>query len=257
MSGYVLSRLEYDLCWDQLGLGEQPTALAIPSHGKDRAQRQELWHGAWGTLAGKGLVDEREIDSDLMGALSMLVAPEREIDARLRLNTQGPRVRALGVSKGQFSLVAMLTSEELHLYPIGADSLVGAMVGLLPWQETPSSRSVSIEAEVLDRAAEVAGESAERLAVGLRDGGLSWQDAQKVASVLGTVVGMGQFGTAWRCSRRSGLAPRQRGRYVVSFYDTPEGRWQFTRKRGWATLAPADHGRLTQALGELVAESVD
>jgi EspG family len=89
----------------------------------------------------------------------------------------------------------------------------------------------------------------------LREGGLTPQDARQVVSVLGGVIAMGQFGAAHRPTRHGHPGPRRRGPYVVSFYDTPEGRWQFTRRQGWTTLAPADHARLTTALSELLAET--
>ncbi|MET1075332.1 MAG: ESX secretion-associated protein EspG, partial [Umezawaea sp.] len=50
VSRFVLSRLEYDLCWDHLRLGEQPTALAIPGHGATMDERRELFHHAWRAL---------------------------------------------------------------------------------------------------------------------------------------------------------------------------------------------------------------
>ncbi len=104
---------------------------------------------------------------------------------------------------------------------------------------------------MLDRAA-AAGVRMEQV---LREGGLTGQDARQVCAVLGDVVAMGQFGAAHRRDHQGHPGPRRRASYVVSFYDTPEGRWQFTRRRGWATLAAADHPRLTSAVTELLADS--
>jgi hypothetical protein len=121
----------------------------------------------------------------------------------------------------------------------------------------PRSRSVSLLAAVLDQAAAQAGGSRSQLETALRNQGLAWADAQKIGDVLGNVVRMGQFGAAYRPRRRGMLGRRVRAPYVVSFYDTPAGRWQFTRRpsgdgRPWSTLAPADHARLTHAVAELL-----
>ncbi|GDY30464.1 ESX secretion-associated protein EspG [Gandjariella thermophila] len=68
------------------------------------------------------------------------------------------------------------------------------------------------------------------------------------------VDGKGCF-AARRRREHGALGRRRRARYVVSFYDTSTGRWQFTRRpspdgRPWSTLAPADHQRLTHAVAE-------
>ncbi|HWO67438.1 MAG TPA: ESX secretion-associated protein EspG [Umezawaea sp.] len=256
MSRFVLSRLEYDLCWDHLRLGEHPTALTIAGHGATMDERRELFHGAWKSLSDKGLVDRTELHPALAARLRIVARPEVELDARLRLDPNGPRAKALGATVGRHAVVAVLTSEHLTLDAVEPDRLAASVVGLLPPVATPRSRSITIPADVLDRAATAAGESPTKFESALREGGLIPHDARQVVSVLGGVVAMGQFGAAHRPPRQGHPGPRRRGPYVVSFYDTTEGRWQFTRRRGWATLVPADHARLTTAVSELLAETV-
>lgn len=250
----MLSRLEYDLCWEHLRLGEQPTALTIDGHGETVDERRALLHEAWESLADKGFVDRRELNPALAGRFRVLARPDREVDARLRLNRHGPRVRAMAAAMGRHGVLAVLTSDLLFLDSVEPHELAGRIVGLLPDRDPPRARSITVRAELLDRAATSAGESAARMEVVLRDGGLSWRDAQRVGSVLGNVVGMGQFGATSR-PERGRTAARRRGSYVVSFYDTPDGRWQFTRRRGWVTLTPADHIRLSRAVAELLDET--
>ncbi|GDY33959.1 ESX secretion-associated protein EspG [Gandjariella thermophila] len=258
MSRFVLSRLEYDLAWEALGLGEYPTVLTIDSHGHTMDERRELARRAWESLAAKGLAHRPgALDPDLADALTVLARPEWEVDARLRLDPHGPMLRALAASHGRTGVLATLTHEELVVEPIPETALARAVMGLLPPHPLPKSRSVSIPAEALDRAAAQAGESRSRLEAALRDQGVPWADAQKIGEVLGNVVRMGQFGAAHRSRRHGMLGRRERGPYVVSVYDTPTGRWQFTRRpsgdgRPWSTLAPADHQRLTHAVAELL-----
>ncbi|QFZ17595.1 ESX secretion-associated protein EspG [Saccharothrix syringae] len=253
----TLSRLEFELCWDHLGLGEQPTILAIPSHGATLDERRALFHGAWDGLRARGLVERGAVDAGLAGWLDLLARPEREVDARLRLDA-GPRVRAVAAARRRHAVLAVLTADGLRLTRVDEGSLAASVVSLLPPHTTPRSRSISLPAAVLDHAAAVAGESATRLERALCDGGLPRPDARKVGSVLGNVVRMGQFGAAVRPTARGRPGPRRRGPYAVSFYDTPEGRWQFTRRpsgdgREWSTLSPADQPRLVRAVSELLA----
>ncbi|RKT53451.1 ESAT-6 protein secretion system EspG family protein [Saccharothrix australiensis] len=252
-----MSRLEYDLCWDHLGLGEQPTILSIPSHGSTAEERRALLDDARRALAARGLLDRGEPDPRLAGWLDLLARPEREVDARLRLD-DGPRVRAVAAARRGHAVLAVLTAESLTLSRIDETMLADAVVALLPPHQAPRSRSISLPSADLEKAAEAAGESATRLALALRDHGVARPDAQKVASVLGGVVRMGQFGAAIRPPRNGAPGPRRRGPYAVSFYDTEEGRWQFTRRpspdgRDWSTLSPADHHRLVQSVSELLA----
>lgn len=250
----MLSRLEYDLCWEHLRLGEQPTALTIDGHGETVDERRALLHEAWESLSDKGLVDRRELDPALAGRFRVLARPDREVDARLRLNQYGPRIRAVAAALGRRGVLAVLTSDFLLLDTVEPHELASRIVGLLPDRDPPRARSITLRADLLDSAATSAGQSATRMEVVLRDGGLSWRDAQRVGSVLGNVVGMGQFGATSR-PESGRTAARRRGSYVVSFYDTPEGRWQFTRRRGWVTLTPADYLRLSRAVAELLNET--
>ncbi|MCS7482718.1 ESX secretion-associated protein EspG [Umezawaea endophytica] len=255
MTRFVLSRLEYDLCWEHLRLGEHPTALTVAAHGATVDERRELFHHTWKSMSHQGLVDRTELHPDLVAHLRALARPEVEVDARLRLDPTGPRSKALGAVVHRHAVVATLTAEHLILDAADPDGLATAVVGLLPPAPAPRSRSITLPADVLDRAATAADESPTRFETVLREGGLTSQDARQVVSVLGGVVAMGQFGAAHRPLRHGHPGPRRRGPYVVSFYDTPDGRWQFTRRRGWATLAPADHARLTTAVNELLAET--
>ncbi|MFI9011836.1 ESX secretion-associated protein EspG [Actinosynnema sp. NPDC053489] len=255
----TLSRLEFELCWDHLRPGDYPTILSIPSHGDTLDERRTLFQDAWRSLESRGLAVRGGLDADLADWLTLLAHPEREVDARLRLGG-GPRVRAVAAAGRGRSVLAVLTADELSLAGIDETALVASVVGLLPPHPTPRSRSVSLLASDLDRAAASAGQSASRLEKSLRDVGLARADAQKISQVLGGVTRMGQFGAAARTVRQGHLGPRRRGAYAVSFYDTAEGRWQFTRRpsrdgREWATLSPADQPRLVQAVSELLAST--
>lgn len=253
----TLSHLEFDLCWDHLKLGEYPTILSIPSHGATSDERRTLLDGAWQALRTRGLVEHGALDPRLADSLELLARPEREVDARLRLD-DGPRVRAVAAARRGHAVLAVLTAETLALRRIDESQLADSVVALLPPQQAPRSRSISLPSADLEKAAATAGESASRMEMALRDNGVARPDARKVAAVLGNVVRMGQFGTAARPMRNGAPGQRKRGPYAVSFYDTSEGRWQFTRRpsgdgREWSTLSPTDHQRLVHSVSELLA----
>ncbi|MEJ2859012.1 MULTISPECIES: ESX secretion-associated protein EspG [unclassified Saccharothrix] len=259
MRRLTLSRLEFDLCWDHLRLGEYPTILAIPAHGTTLDERRSLFDTAWQSLEARGLAARRDLDPHLAGWLELLARPEHEVDARLRLD-DGPRVRAVAAARRGHGVLAVLTAETLSLQEVDENALASSVVSLLPPHGMPRSRSVSLPAADLEKAAATAGDSASRMEAALRDNGIPRPDAQKISAVLGGVVRMGQFGAAVRPVRHGAPGPRRRGPYAVSFYDTAEGRWQFTRRpsgdgREWSTLSPADHPRLVHAVSELLSSA--
>lgn len=47
---------------------------------------------------------------------------------------------------------------------------------------------------------------------------------------------------------------RQRASHVVSVYDTPTGRFSFTRRDEWVTLVPGAEATLTRQMDELLAQ---
>lgn len=261
MAGHTLTPVEFDLCWDHLDLGEPPPILAGPSHGVTLDERRALFRDAWRALDVKGAVaGPGELAPDLTRLLTVLARADQEVDARLRLDVSGPRTRAVAARRGRTAAFALVSVESVRVRAVDPDELVPTVVDLLPAHPTPRSRSVSLPADALDRAAEAAGSSAGRFQTLLRDSGLSWPDAHRVVAVLGAVRRMGQFGAARRERRDGGWGPRRRGGYVVAFYDTPDGRWQFTRRpsgdgRQWATLAPADRTRLTAAVTDLLTNT--
>ncbi|GAA2668931.1 MULTISPECIES: ESX secretion-associated protein EspG [Actinosynnema] len=250
---FVLSKVELELCWDRLGLGELPTILSFPSQGATLDERRALHVAAWRDLERRELASGSELSPSVAGRLQLLAAPEREVDARLRLD-DGPRVRALAATRRGHGLLAVLTSDRITVTDVAHHSLPEAVVNLLPAHPAPRARSISLLATELDDAVERSDESPARLERLLHEAGLGHQDARQVREVLGDVQRTGQFGTSARTNR----AGRRRGPYAINFYDTPCGRWQFTRRpspdgRQWATLAPADQPRLVSAVAELLA----
>jgi ESX secretion-associated protein EspG len=204
---------------------------------------------AWQSLWDKDYGTPDDVEGALEWCLRALAAPEWEVDARFHLS-EGPRTSVLLASRGRYSVVSTLDSTRLVLRTSEADRLVRDAVALLPDHPPGPGRSITIPAEDLDAAARRAGQDTSALTGELRRRGLESGQAGEIAGVLADVRRFGQFGVGR--TRRGGT--RARAAHVVSFYDTSEARFSFTRKRGgvrdWVTLVGADGYLLARQIEE-------
>lgn len=253
MQRITLSWLEYDLLWEHLQLGAQPTVLAIDRHGVTTEQRARLREQGWSTLAAKGLGTPGAFHRDLEQSLRLLANPRWEIDGRLHLDAS-PRTSTLIAANADRAVLAVLRPDEFTLYRLAPTGLAQAAVEQLPGHPPGNGVSITLPADTLDAVAEVAGEDRLRLQRELVGRGLDRADARKVTEVLGSVIRFGQFGV----SGKDRTGRRTRGSHVVTWYDTPGGRYLFTRRTSggqpWATLAPGSDAALRQQLTELLDE---
>ncbi|GGM40140.1 ESX secretion-associated protein EspG [Longimycelium tulufanense] len=253
----VLTWPEYDFLWEYLRLGPYPVVLTIDGHGRTVEEREELRQQAWQSLWERGFGRPGDLDPDLADRLAILARPEWEVDARLHIDPEGPRVSGLAASVGEHGVLARLDTRHLSLSRVPASGLARAVVSLLPPHPPGTGRSITLPAETLDVAAQRAGENARILEHELAAEGLDSKSARKIAEVLGNTIRFGQFGAA----RTPRHGTRQRASHVVTFYDDPRGRYLFSRRpgngRAWCTLVPGDARRLVQQVSELVAELDD
>src|SRR2546429_10022433 len=118
----VLSHLEFDLIWEQLGLGERPYPITVGSFGETFDERAELRERALAAL------DDRVED-----LLTMLVRNHFTIDGLLAV--EGRELRVLAAGRGDHGLLAVQTSDELRLEPLRAGSGIGSVGALVAEQE--------------------------------------------------------------------------------------------------------------------------
>src|SRR5215470_19870512 len=83
MESMELSRLEFDVVWQHLGLGAFPTVFRMMGHGRTEAERRRLVDQAWQSLRAKGLSRHGDPHPLLVERLAVLSRPEREVDARM------------------------------------------------------------------------------------------------------------------------------------------------------------------------------
>ena len=249
MSGrFALTWPEYDFLWEHLELGQRPPILNIDSHGHTFDERDELRAAAWRSLAAKGFGGPGDPHPDLETCLRLLARPEREVDGRLHLSADAPRTSLLlGANRGK-AAVGVLDGAHLTVWRTSATGLARAAVAQLPPHPSGTGVSITLPAETLDACAARAGSDPGALQRALVSSGLGKDEARKLVDVLGQVVRFGHLGAAH--TPRHGA--RQRANHVVSFYDNPLGRYLFTRRASWVTLAPGSPPAITRQVEELL-----
>lgn len=250
----TLSELEFDVLWEHLRLSEMPLAIKVASPGKTHVERESVTKTVWDSLADRGLVGGAQgIDQDLVDLLGLLDRSDYELDARLWLDGG---VRALVAAKGHDAVLARLCDGQLTLDPVEISSLPRAALSLLPELAAGPGYSITVPSADLDDAAAEA-ETADELGWILRDHGVSPDEADELAAMVGNVRRRGQFGAA----ARDQFGRRHRPDRVVGFFDTPRGRYVQLRRAksgavAWSTIAPADDRRLGQHITDLLNDAV-
>lgn len=249
MSGrFALTWPEYDFLWEHLELGPRPPILDIDSHGRTFDERDELRAAAWRSLAGKGFGGPGDLHPGLESCLRLLARPEWEVDGRLHLSADGPRTSML-IGAGRTKAAAgLLDGTHLIVWHTSATGLARAAVAELPPHPPGTGVSITLPADTLDVCAARAGSDPAALRRALVSAGLGKDEARKLVDVLGHVIRFGHLGAAH--TPRHGT--RQRADHVVSFYDNPLGRYLFTRRAQWVTLAPGSQDAILRQVDELL-----
>ena len=247
----TLSEVEFDVVWEHLGFDETPLILRVPSPGKTFEERDKIVGRVWRQLGAMGLGQPNNIHPVLADRLSILVRPEREVDARLWL---GKHVRAIAAARDGRAVLATLSDGLVRFYDAHATGLPRFILGLLPQLPAGPGRSVTLRTSDLEQAAEA--KSNLDFEQQLRGRGVRADDVEALMTMFAEIKHQGQFGAA----ARDKLGRRVRGPRVISYFDTEEGRYLQVRKEdpyggeSWTTISPTDHRRLLQQLTDLETE---
>ncbi|GLZ35644.1 ESX secretion-associated protein EspG [Lentzea sp. NBRC 105346] len=247
-----VSTLEFDVLWEHLRLETMPLVLKVPSPGKTREERRALEDQVWTALEARGLGGPRSLDPMLEDLLHVLNRPQQEVDGRLWL---GRSVRVLAASKGQAGVLAVLEGSQLSLRPVDHEGLPREALSVLPTLPAGEGHSITLPSSDLDAAAATA-TSPEALEAALRNRGIRQEDAHTLSEMVRDVTFRGQYGAA----ARDKWGKRVRPDRVISFFDTPKGRYLQLRRstpgqQPWSTMSPIDARRLHHHLTELLAEA--
>jgi hypothetical protein len=240
---YVLSHREFDIVWSDLGFGQVPYPLQVPSVGQTMAERDRIREDVHRALA------DREVDrGGLVDVLTLLSAHTVSIDS---VGFAGGPLRALAVSDERTAVLAEVTGDQVLLAEIRPTSLTRSIVGLLAYNEPGPGRAVSVPAATVAAAAAENDEDNDDPFADDRDdltaltrAGMSEKDAGVLAEIAGNRVAGGQFGVSVRGDRTPPL---------VTWFDTNKGRYLMVSEDSWLSFAPADNERIQQRLETVLA----
>ncbi|MGP4018690.1 ESX secretion-associated protein EspG [Saccharopolyspora sp. 5N708] len=240
---FLLSTREYDVLWSDLGCGPAPYPLAVASHGATEAERAEIRADEHRALSRRGLFG-KSAGAELESLLRLLASPRFLIDSA---GFTDQPMRAVAAGNGRSAVLAELSERGLALTSIRPTALAGELVGLLPDAEPGRGRSIAIRHSDLRRATDEdeddpLGPFDERDA--LLRAGVPVEDANRLLQLAENRTCGGQFGVSVAAERSSVL---------VTWFDSEGGRYLMVRDGDWLSIAPADRGKITQRLDEVLA----
>lgn len=135
----------FDFLWEELGLGEHPYPISVPSHGATMNERVSLRHRVQPQLKEAGYKDAGgRVEPKLEAALNVLAFPATSVDAVHVLDTaKGPQ-SALAASDGETGVLALQDAEGVWLRPIDPDAVLSEILALLPRADRGTARSVTL-----------------------------------------------------------------------------------------------------------------
>jgi hypothetical protein len=242
----VLSHLEFDLLWEDLGNGDMPYPLSVPSHGETMAARDELGATVFAALGEAGLADEHDVAPELIDLFELLSSPVVSVDA---LVVGDEPWRLLAAVKDKLGVLAVLDSREVALEPFRGNELVPTVVRILG-EATPGPGGQMRLPRVAFSAA---------MDGYARGGYAGFETALSTAGITGrTVRPLATLVTSARYAAGQLAVNGPGGRSpVTSWFDTEAGRYAVTGEdlggEAWVTVTPADGSWIADRIASLVA----
>ncbi|CAM3050122.1 ESX secretion-associated protein EspG [Saccharomonospora xinjiangensis] len=241
----------FDVLWEEVGAGELPYPLTVPSHGEDEAERAALRRRVEAELSARNIPG-----SPVEEWLRMLALPSLSIDALHIPEFRKRPVAALAASDGTKAVLAVQDADGVWLRPLYLDGLASAIIGLLPPGPRGTEASITLP---LDEAMRVRpSQTAAASGAPGRRGGLADRSHDPVETYA-TLIGQPRLrGGQLAANSRDELGAKRRSS-VLAWFDTASGRYLSVSRTGpdgreWVTVAPADAKTLRSRLGELVTE---
>jgi hypothetical protein len=245
---FGLSTREFDVLWDGLGLRHKPYPLDVPSVGRTLEERAELAEEVNRDLAARGLATGGRLAEKLAGQLRLLAEHDLSVDAVGHLG--GP-VRAVAACDRRSGVLAVLGEDQLWLVEIRPTALARSVVEVLPANQAGPGRAMSVPYRALVAATAPSSEDGHPFAAADDDriamvrAGMSTQDAAELTELANSRRAGGQFGGAHR---------RRRWPTVITWFDTPRGRYLAVRDGEWMSLTPADNDRIAARIDQALSE---
>lgn len=253
---FRLSRREFDILWSDLGGGNAPYPLEVSGHGATFGERDAIRAEVYEGLRAKGLFGDR-LHEGLEGLFGVLARPRVSVDVT---GYSGGPLRALAARTKRTAVLVAMIDGDVELTAIRPTALVGSVVGLLPDAELGGGPAMSVRFSDLQK---VTSEDEAEVETGLFDEeterdalvreGVSGENATWLVRMADNRTGGGQFGVS---VHESGTG-ECRSPTLVTWFDTDTGRYLMVRKGDWLSIAPADHARIANRLGEVLSAEAD
>lgn len=238
---------ELFLLWHALELGELPAILGVPHLGYRERERADMIAAASAALSERGLGTVTEPAGDLADALRTVASAELLLD--LHAEDADRSLRVVGARGERSAVVLGVAGETAWLLPVRPTALVAAMFEVLDPAPAPVGRTANVRVpdyEAACRAGERGGST--EFAAKLREARLRPPEVNTLARAVGQRAGGGQFGGGVRTGQQS----MRRAGEVLSWLDTPDGRYALRSGPEWITCTPADGGTLSRMAAEIV-----
>jgi EspG family len=246
--------VEFDACWEMLGLGERPPTVALPSPGRTLAERRRLLDSVLDALRRRGLADGSGLDRRVAGLLRLLAHPDYQLDLRLFSHSAGSLV-AIGAVAGGYGVLLSQQADHISIRPARPAQMVIEVVGLVGPMAAAVGRTVNLPAEIFDTARQMAADGTLwTMADHLVELGIPRLDASSCVHMCTGALTYGQLAlcsipTVPRASAHVDRLPSKRRRL---FLTTPQARTRGEHGHGLSTgcLTTGTAGGRTTRRGE-------
>ncbi|WP_447008813.1 ESX secretion-associated protein EspG [Saccharothrix sp. DSM 118769] len=247
---FLLTPRELDVLWHHLDLGRLPYPLDVPSTGATEDERDRV--------RAEVLAEYGEPSPRLVELLRLLSDNDVSVDAVAHVDRS---VRALAVSNGERGALAVVDEGRFGVLEIRPTALARSIVEVLPDGSAGPGSALSLRLETLNAAVALqqeeeqaeddddpwgSGELDEREA--LQKAGLSREDASVISELAASRVAGGQFGVTVGGGYRSARAGT-----LITWFDTPQGRYLMVSEDGWLSLAPTDNDRIATRIASVLS----
>ncbi|MEV6606852.1 ESX secretion-associated protein EspG [Kutzneria sp. NPDC051319] len=254
MEPTVLSRLDFDVLWENERFPRRHVALDVPSPGMTHTERSRIVQETWRSLEHRGLAERGRATPNISDDLALLAYPRRAVYGFIWAPDR--KITLLAASNGGSALMGVVDGDEVWLIRSDDGAIADAAVSVAGDMPPGPGQSISLPTQLLTGADARAKGDPQRLVMALADENVPLGQAQALVGMVAGMTTRGQFGAE---TARGAERPRRAER-VIAFHDTPNGRYLHVVKPSadrtqWSTITPADNRVLVASVRELLDEA--
>ncbi|RZS45069.1 ESAT-6 protein secretion system EspG family protein [Herbihabitans rhizosphaerae] len=250
-SGWIqLDAVELSALWSTVD-GDSPLVLDLPHVGRTERDREELAGWVSWRLRERDLGTLDQPARDLAGFLRTL--SEFDVSLDLRVDGTGEPLAAIAADGRRGAAAAARVGDEIRIGPVTPGRLVAQLLDSLAPLPAGPGRPANVSAADFAEACQEGGrDGVSGFRQVLADAGLRQPEIATLGTALAGRTAVGKLGANNR-GGRDGTVARLPG--MITWVDTPEGRYTLRRNASWITVTPVDLPRLTAMAEELLADA--